>query len=150
MSLDHDTTAAVQDFITPVSLRRSTVLVVDRDIEATDQVSKDLEGAGVRTLRANNAMQGYWLAISKDPQAIITDLCMPHGGGVDMLEALKDNPRTRDIPVVVRTDQSYPGMTVQLQRLGVAAVITKTEDRVGEVLDLVQELLASEQSLGRS
>ena len=142
MSLDHDTTSSTMEaFITPVPLRNSMVLVVDQDTEATDQVSRDLEGAGVRVLRANTGMQGYWLAISKDPDAIITELGMPNGGGADMLECLKDNPLTQDIPVIVRTSQSYPSMAAHLQRLGAVTVVDKAEDRVAHVIEILQDLL---------
>ncbi len=92
MSLDHDTASTAETFVTPIPIRHSMVLVVDQDAKAIDQVSKQPEGAGVRVLQANTGMQGYWLAISKDPDAIITELGLPNGGGADMLECLKDNP----------------------------------------------------------
>lgn len=88
-------------------------------------------------------MQGYWLAISKVPDVIVTELGMANGGGADMLECLKDSPQTRDIPVIVYTSQNYPGMLHHLGRLGASAVIGKAEQRTANLLQLVEGLLAT-------
>ncbi|MCA9120564.1 MAG: response regulator [Planctomycetaceae bacterium] len=143
MSLDQGTTSATGSFVTPLPPRHFTVLVVDHDPTSADQISQALKAPGVRILRAATGMQGYWLAISKTPDAIITELGMANGGGADMLECLKDSPETRGIPVIVNTSQNYPGMRHHLERLGAAAVIDKAEQRVADLLQLVETLLAS-------
>ncbi|MDA1049999.1 MAG: response regulator [Planctomycetota bacterium] len=144
MSLDHDTTSTTGSFATPVLSRHFTVLVVDQDPATGDQVTKELEGAGVRVLRASTGMQGYWLAISKDPDVIVTELGMPNGGRADLVECLKDAPQTRNIPIIVHTAQNYPGMLYHLERLGAVAVVNKGKDRLGDLLELVEGLSTSE------
>ena len=143
MSLSQDTASATATFVTPVPTRHFTVLVVDQDPNAGDQVSKALKAPGVRILRAATGMQGYWLAISKEPDAIVTELGMANGGGADMLECLKDSPQTRDIPVIVHTSQNYPGMRHHLERLGASVVIEKADHRSANLLHLIEGLLTS-------
>ncbi|MBC8354275.1 MAG: response regulator [Planctomycetes bacterium] len=145
MSLEHDSAISTGSFVTPVPSRHFTVLVVDKDGAVADQVTNGLEGAGVRVLRASTGMQGYWLAISKDPDLIVTELGMPNGVGADMLECLKDAPQTQDIPVIVHTAQDYPGMRHHLEQLGAVAVVDKSDLRPEDLLDLVKRSLASEQ-----
>jgi CheY-like chemotaxis protein len=127
------------------------VLVVDQDPAASEQVTKRLQRAGVRVLRASTGMQGYLLAISKAPDAVVTELGVPNGGGADMLECLKDTPETQHIPVIVHTAQNYPGMRNHLKRLGASAVVDKADHRAGDLLELVERLLAGQQAAaGRS
>ncbi|MEO8499213.1 MAG: hypothetical protein ABI614_29460, partial [Planctomycetota bacterium] len=85
MSLDHATTAPTEAFVIPFRSRHYTVLVVDHDPAAAEQVTKELQSAGVRVLRAATGMQGYLLAISKEPDAIVTELGSANGGGADLL-----------------------------------------------------------------
>lgn len=142
MSRSNDRIPSTVPFVTPVPLRHYTVLVVDQDPGAADQITKALRGAGVRVLRAATGMQGYLLAISKDPDAIVTELGTANGGGADMLECLKESRQTRNIPVIVHTAQNYPGMRRHLERLGASAVIDKAEHRMGYLLERVERLLA--------
>lgn len=142
MSPSHDTTSSTVPFVAAIYSRQHTVLVVDQDPAAADQVTKGLQTAGVRVLRAATGMQGYLLAISKEPDAIVTELGLANGGGADMLECLKDTPQTQNIPVIVHTAQNYPGMRRHLERLGASAIVDKTEQPVGDLLGVVQRLLA--------
>lgn len=43
---------------------------------------------------------------SERPDMIISDLCMPRKTGVELLDALKANPATRDIPVAIITSSN--------------------------------------------
>ncbi len=119
-----------------------TLLVVDRDVDVANQLASRLRGTGIRILRASTGMQGYWLAISKAPQAIVTDLGMSNGGGADMLECLKDSAETESIPVVVHTAQAYPGMQRHLERLGASAIVTKTP-QLDNLMGILGQLLAA-------
>lgn len=141
MGLSPDSNSSTVTFAAAVYSREHTVLVVDQDSAAADQVTKGLQAAGVRVLRAATGMQGYWLAISKEPDAIVTELGLANGGGADMLECLKDTPQTQDIPVIVHTSQNYPNMRRHLERLGASAVLNKAEQCAAELPGLVTRLL---------
>ena len=136
-------TPITASFVVPIPPRHYTVLVVGQDPIDADQISKALKAAGVRVLRASTGMQGYWTAISKAPDAIVTELGLANGGGADMLECLKDTAQTQDIPVIVHTAQNYPGMRQHLERLGASAVVDKTKHRAPHLLAIVERLLAA-------
>lgn len=142
MSPGDDQHPSTIPFVRPAHARHHTVLVVDQDRTASDQVTTRLLRAGVRVLRASTGMQGYWLAISKEPDAIVTELGVANGGGADMLECLKDTPQTQHIPVIVHTAQNYPGMRRHLERLGASAVVDKAGQPDGDLLGVVKRLLA--------
>ncbi len=79
------------------------VLVVDDDPQARARavaaVEKGLPGHGVRT--AVNGAQGLALALADPPNLIILDLMMPEMDGFDVLERLRADERTWQIPVII-------------------------------------------------
>ena len=56
-------------------------------------------------IEAGGPREGLLLAREARPRAIFLDLVMPGSDGFSVLESLKADPRTRDIPVFVHTSQ---------------------------------------------
>jgi len=59
-----------------------------------------LEKAGYDVLVARDGLSALELAQDKDPDLILLDILMPKMNGFLVLEALKDDPATADIPVI--------------------------------------------------
>ena len=79
----------------------------------------------VRLLPAMLGRMGVELAREHRPHLILLDLHLPDMSGVDVLAALRRDPSTRDIPVVVLTADVTRGDLDRLQRLGARAYLTK-------------------------
>jgi PAS domain S-box-containing protein len=78
-----------------------TVLVVDDDPDATRLLKGILLGAGYNVLTAGDGDDALALAREAHPDAISLDLRMPGVDGLALVEILKHDPETRQIPVVV-------------------------------------------------
>jgi len=73
------------------------------------------------------------------PKVVILDLKLPKVDGLEVLKAMKDDPRTRIIPVVVLTSSKEESDIVESYRLGVNSYIVKPVDFdkfIGAVRDL--------------
>jgi signal transduction histidine kinase/DNA-binding response OmpR family regulator len=103
----------------------TTVLVVDDDPELRRVVGMDLRGEGLEVWTAETAEEGARLA-QKRPSLILLDLLLPDRSGLDLLEALKKDPVTRDIPVLV---VSIAHEDVKALALGAAECLLKPVDR---------------------
>ncbi|MDJ0851147.1 MAG: response regulator [Myxococcota bacterium] len=79
------------------------VLVIDDDPDTLNLLGRTLEGAGLRVAKASSGEQALELARELHPAAITLDVMMPGMDGWEVLSALKDDPETRDIPVVMVT-----------------------------------------------
>jgi CheY-like chemotaxis protein len=104
-----------------------TVLVIDDDPAARDLLRRTLEKEGYGVVLAASGEEGLRLARSQPPPAAITlDVIMPGMDGWQVLAALKADPATAAIPVVVITmlDNTNVGFT-----LGAAGFMTKPVDR---------------------
>jgi Signal transduction histidine kinase len=77
------------------------ILVIDDDPNAADLIRRSLEKCGHRVLVATSGMEGLKMACEHKPAAITLDVMMPGMDGWSVLAALKSDPATVDIPVVM-------------------------------------------------
>jgi threonine synthase len=82
--------------------RATTVLLVDDNSDDALLIRRLLEGyKHYRVYHAKDGWEGLAQARQKLPDLIVTDLTMPGIDGFGLVEELKLDPRTRNIPVVV-------------------------------------------------
>ena len=82
--------------------KTTTVLIVDDNEDDALLISRLLEKQkAYRIYRAKDGWEGLTIARQKIPDFLITDLMMPGIDGFGLVEELKLDPRTRNIPVVV-------------------------------------------------
>ena len=114
-----------------------TVLVVDDDPASVELLHAYLTQPGYRVLRAFGGQEGIELARRHQPNLVVLDLLMPDVGGIEVVEALKSDPRTAQIPVIVVTSKQLTADDrAQLNRhmLSVMGKPASHEDRfLGEV-----------------
>jgi two-component system, OmpR family, response regulator RpaA len=79
----------------------------------------------VDVLTATYGTCGYWETLVRLPDVIITDLRMPQGSGDYVVECLKRNPATRDIPILVLTGRRDPELQRYLYGLGIVKYFLK-------------------------
>ncbi len=77
------------------------VLVVEDDPQTNELISTWLHDASYRVARAYDGEQALEMAGRLDPYAIILDILLPKVDGWRVLEQLKADPATREIPVIV-------------------------------------------------
>ena len=80
----------------------ATILVVEDNDDVRDMMAITLEMEGHRVFTAANGRQALALLdIGIDPRLILMDLMMPVMNGWELRSALQEDPRFKDIPVVV-------------------------------------------------
>ncbi len=80
---------------------RPTILVCDDDPDILEVVGEMLARHGYRPLGASSGEEALECAARERPSVILLDLALPGMSGWETLLALKDNPATQDIPVVI-------------------------------------------------
>ena len=76
-----------------------TVLIIEDDANFAKTLLRFCQGKGFKTLVASSGEDGLKLAAEYQPKAVILDINLPGIDGWTVIEALKDNPATRHIPV---------------------------------------------------
>jgi signal transduction histidine kinase/CheY-like chemotaxis protein len=83
------------------SLTGPTVVVIEDDPRSAELVELHLRAAGLRAVGASTGEQGLDLVRAQDPVAVVLDIHLPGMDGWEVLTALKSDPATADVPVVV-------------------------------------------------
>ena len=100
-SIVEETSEAPPPSNVPSVARR--VLVIDDDPDAAGLMQRKLEKSGFQVILAASGSAGLELATTEQPDAITLDVMMPGMDGWSVLTALKSNPKTAWIPVIMVT-----------------------------------------------
>ncbi|MES2686475.1 MAG: response regulator [Pseudomonadota bacterium] len=91
-------------------------------------------------LIAHGAEDGFSLATQFLPDAILLDMNLPDRSGLSVLQRLKENPKTRHIPVHVVSAQERTEAALQLGAIGYAIKPT-TREQLKEVFKKLEDKL---------
>jgi len=104
------------------------ILVADDDEEILRLLEIGLRPAGFQVSTAHDAWKAFELAKIELPDAILLDIAMPKGSGLDVLRLLKASPGTEHIPVIVISGSADPEMPAKVKALGAADYVAKPFD----------------------
>jgi CheY-like chemotaxis protein len=79
------------------------ILVVDDEVELADAVGEVLEAQGFRPHKVHDGPAALDAARRLRPEMILLDYELPEMDGLEVLRALREDPETRDIPVLLCT-----------------------------------------------
>jgi two-component system, OmpR family, response regulator RpaA len=113
-----------------------TILCIDDDPQIAETMALRLNQYEVNMLSACHGMHGFWLAMTNRPNLIITDVNMPQGSGDYVVECLRHNTDTHDIPIVVLTGRCDSQLECRMRHIGADEFLTKPVhfDRLRETL----------------
>ena len=128
------------------SVSTKTVLVVEDDRFLRRACEAGLQQLGLTVLRANDGEEGLRLARQSRPDLVLLDLLMPRLSGLEVLRALKADPATRDVPVLILSNSSREQDVAEVKRLGAVGYFVKANLSLKELGDRVIALLEGERS----
>lgn len=101
------------------------VLHVDDDLDLVDAVTSRFKAGGYRVASALDGVSGVQSALLYPADAIVLDYDMPNGRGDTVIELLKGNEKTKNIPIVVLTAVHKKGLKREMLNRGADAFMTK-------------------------
>lgn len=84
------------------------ILVVDDSADITKDLGGALTREGYQVLTANDGVEGLGIAFSQRPDLILCDAVMPRMDGYALMRAIKANPATAQIPMILLTAKASP------------------------------------------
>ena len=109
------------------------ILIIDDDEISRYLLKGVLGNGGYRLLEARGGNEGLRFAKESKPDLIILDLSMPDLSGFEVLDQLKMDPKTQQIPVVIYTSQRLE--SGERERLQAAADIVPKETQSRELTE---------------
>jgi two-component system, OmpR family, phosphate regulon response regulator OmpR len=86
----------------------SRLLLIDDDARLTSMLGDYLRGAGMSVDVAPSLAQGRAQVATRAPDAIVLDLMLPDGDGLDLCRELRADARTRHLPLLMLTARGEP------------------------------------------
>jgi signal transduction histidine kinase/DNA-binding response OmpR family regulator len=126
--------------------REHTVVAIDDDPHAIKLVRANLEPEGWTVLGAPTGREGLALIRERQPSVVLLDLLMPGMDGFEVVEALRAEPGTKTIPVVILTSKSMTPQDKERLRGRITYVARKTEFDLSGLAGLLRWASASRQS----
>ncbi|MBI4782460.1 MAG: response regulator [Oscillatoriophycideae cyanobacterium NC_groundwater_1537_Pr4_S-0.65um_50_18] len=110
------------------------ILIIDDEALIQEVVQGCFEDlAGWSVITANSGQDGLDQALAKKPDAIALDIIMPGMDGITLLQHLKANPVTQDIPVILLTIATGFTDRISYAELGAIGAISKPFDPINLV-----------------
>ncbi len=81
--------------------RENPILIIDDDEEVRYTIGQYLTSRGYQVIFAEDGDKGIQMAIEEQPFAITLDVMLPKKDGWSVLKELKENPKTKDIPIIM-------------------------------------------------
>lgn len=115
------------------------ILAVDDSKPLRKMLCDVLRDAGHDVVEAEDGKQGLDRLREQMPDIVITDLTMPVMNGLDFIEAAREDPKGRDLPMLLLTTETADHLKARAREIGATGWLTKPFD-ADQILRLVDQL----------
>lgn len=116
------------------------ILIVDDELDNRELLQIVLKWEGFVTRTASGGEEALLSATAEPPDLILVDLMMPGIDGYQLTASLKQNPKTKAIPVIMLSAMNDSATRARALSTGADAYISKPIDR-SELCDQVRSIL---------
>jgi len=116
------------------------ILIVDDEEDYLSLLKDALEIRGFEVVTAASAVEAGMALASKLPVLILMDIKMPGINGFQACEAIKRNPQTRDIPIIIVSGLSGEAEMKKAAKVGIADYFVKPVD-IEKLIAKIKEIL---------
>lgn len=118
------------------------ILAVDDEKHIVRLVQVNLERQGYEVIPAYDGKEALQKVEEERPDLIVLDVMMPYMDGFEVLQNLRRNPSTRDIPVIMLTAKAQDADVFRGWQSGVDCYLTKPFNPM-ELVSFVQRIFKS-------
>lgn len=115
------------------------VLLVEDDNSLREIYSVRLSAEGYNVISSGDGEEALTMAISEKPDLILSDVMMPKISGFEMLDLLKSNSATRNIPVIMLTALSSEQQRNRSDQLGATKYLIKSQVGIEDIVHAVHQ-----------
>jgi len=124
-----------------VSKTQPVILIIEDDPLLVKMYKTKLTMEGFQVLEAEDGQMGLKMALEKTVNLILLDIMMPKMSGIDLLQALRQNPKGKNIPVIVMSNLIDQEKFKKAQELGVKDFLVKSNLTPSQVVTKIRQYL---------
>lgn len=127
---------------------KNSILVAEESPQVAKVIQTALVKEGFKVLLAGDGLEALKTATSERPRLIITDSILPRMDGYGLLRAIKTNPMTSEIPVIMLTSKASTEDEQRALEFGFSDFISKPV-QPQRVVSRVKHILGLAEKFGR-
>ena len=117
------------------------ILLIEDDPDQVFLYLTKFKMEGLKLLTAKNGVEGLAMAKKEKPDIILLDIVMDEMDGMEVLERLKKDNATKNIPVVLLTNLVKKELLEKSKQMGAIGFWSKTEVLPKDAVDRVKAIL---------
>ena len=95
-----------------------TVLIIEDESDVVDLIRYNLKKAKFRVLTAQDGAEGFSMAVTDRPDAVVLDIMLPRLNGFEVLKKLKADSRSESIPILILSAKGEAESRIKGLQLG--------------------------------
>jgi DNA-binding response OmpR family regulator len=119
------------------------ILIIEDDISMLNMYEKLFTYEGFTVAIAEDGEKGMQKALESLPDIVLLDIMMPRKSGFQVLEDLKKEEKTKNVPVILLTNLSSESVISEAYALGAAGYLVKSQTPYDEIVAEVKKYLKS-------
>ena len=125
----------------------TTVLVVDDDASNRLWLTTVLEPAGFAVINAGGGREAIEIAKARRPDLVLLDLMMPDVNGFAVVEALRSDPATQHVPIMILTARNLTAADKRQLNGHVSTILSRGSTAAADLIEHLRQLVAAPVSL---
>ena len=117
------------------------ILLIEDETALQKTFGDILKQEGYETRSALDGQTGLEMAKAEKPDLILHDLVLPKMHGFEVLQTLKKDPATQDIPIIILTNLEGTGDVEKALELGATTYLIKANYTLEEVVTKIKKAL---------
>lgn len=118
------------------------ILAVDDERHIVRLVQVNLERQGYEVVTAFDGKEALEKIASENPDLVVLDVMMPYMDGFEVLQTIRKNPETRELPVIMLTAKAQDADVFRGWQQGVDCYLTKPFNPM-ELITFVRRIFKS-------
>jgi len=114
------------------------ILLIEDEKILSEMYETRLKREGFEVINTRDAEGGLELIKKEKPDLILLDLLLPGMQGQEALKVLKEDPKTKDIPVIIFSNYDTPEVRKEAEKYGVRYIL-KANVTTRDLVELVKK-----------
>ncbi|NOR87993.1 MAG: response regulator, partial [Bacteroidales bacterium] len=118
-----------------------TIMIVDDDDFERKQISSIIDAEKLKTIPLSGGLECLQMMEKNIPDILILDLMMPEMNGFQVLEKIRKDEKTKDLPIIVVTAKDLTSDDKKVLSGNISSIITKSEVSQQDILVEINRII---------
>ncbi len=123
------------------NMKKMKILIIEDEVTLQKALSEYLTSEKFEVLSALDGEKGLELVITEMPDLVILDIILPKMDGYVVLDKIKSDPKTKNIPVILLTNLESAKDIQKAFEKGATTYLVKSNYRLEEIVMKIKETL---------